>query len=96
MDQALQVFGAAVQGLRTNFWGLGCPKFCGDFPLSFFLLSLLVGWIAGILTGIWICHHHLVIFSSTPQTLQPSSVVTASQRLAGYLYESGPRSRRRG
>ena len=37
-------------GGRTNFWGLGCPFYCGALPLSGFLATFLLGWICGLLT----------------------------------------------
>ena len=95
MDQAVQVLSVAAQGLRTNFWGLGCPAFCGQFPLSAFLCSFLIGWLLGIATSFW-------IFWTLQPLLQPPSgpagsflSSAASQRLAGYLHERQLLPRRR-
>ena len=46
MDQAVSVLSVAVQGLRTHFWGLGCPSYCGSFPASSFILSFVLGWMS--------------------------------------------------
>lgn len=95
MDQAVQFVSIAAQGLRTNFWGLGCPAFCGQFPLSAFLSSFLIGWLFGLFTALWI------LLSIFPVLLQPSGPAgpnlssAASQRLAGYLYERNLLPRRR-
>ena len=36
MGQVVRFVGIAAQGLKTNFWGLGCPYYCGSFPASSF------------------------------------------------------------
>ena len=80
-----------------NFWGLGCPFYCGALPLSGFLGTFLLGWIFGLassaLAWIYLCH----LLPSQPASFSdPSSPHTANQRLASYLHERGliPRRRR--
>ena len=93
MDQAVKVLGLAVQGLRTNFWGLGCPSYCGDFPISTFILIGLLGWILGFCCGFWA--YHFISFPAHPSPPRLDLSV-ASTRLAGYLNGQGVRPRRRG
>ena len=93
MDQAVKVLGFAVQGLRTNFWGLGCPSYCGNFPISAFILVGLIGWILGLFCGFWASQF---ILSPNHPPVQRLDLSVASHRLAGYLNGQGLRPRRRG
>ena len=85
MDQVVLVFSLAVQGLRTNFWGLGCPSYCGSFPASFFLPTFVLGWIIGVISGFVIFHHLPLFFLSSPSPVASAAV---SQRLSGYLHDT--------
>ena len=93
MDSALSVLSVVAQGARSNLWGLGCPFYCGTFPLSAFLCSFLVGWLLGLLSAalawIYLFHHTP---SSIGTSLVPTTVI--HPRLAGYLHERGLSSRR--
>ena len=88
MDRVISLFGFAVQGAKTNFWGLGCPVYCGQFPLSTFFLLFLLGWISGIFTVFWLLHP--ISSSASAEPPNPTVSVVASSRLAGYLHEQPP------
>ena len=93
MDRAVSWLSFLVQGARSNFWGLGCPAYCGHFPLSSFALLFILGWICGILTAIWTLNFLAPWFWPQPDPAPVTS--TASLRLAGYLHERGPLRQRR-
>lgn len=95
MDQALAWGSLISQGLRTNFWGLGCPLHCQSFPLSSFLLVALLGWLLGILSlaaflGL-IPWPGLGLSDLSRPSSAPSR--SSSERLALYLHERGLRGR---
>lgn len=51
--------GLVLEGLRSNFWGLGCPAFCVQPSFGLLLATFLVGWILGVACTIfpvlWVC-----------------------------------------
>lgn len=78
------------EAISTNFWGLGCPHYCGSNSFTGLATSFLLGFLCGLLTlilfWIWIS----LALSGSPATLPPvpAPVLTiadrARRRLQGY------------
>lgn len=88
MDRGFAFLEVAVQGLRTNFWGLGCPSYCGSFPLSSFLAFFLAGWISGVACTIGLCYLLLQHIPLIPAH-NTAPVIPVPPRIASYLHERG-------
>ena len=97
----------AIEGVRSNFWGLGCPAYCASPSLGLLGFCLLLGWLLGLLSSVlllvWISGPGapLLDFLRCPvRTFRGSSQTSTdsrSQVLAAYVHEPGahlPRRRR--
>ena len=97
----------AIEGVRSNFWGLGCPAYCASPSLGLLGFCLLLGWLLGLLSAVlllvWISGPGapLLDFLRCPvHTFRGSSQTSTdsrSQVLAAYVHEPGahlPRRRR--
>lgn len=90
MEAALSLLNFASQGVKSNFWGLACPAYCGPFPLSSFLLSYLLGLISGLcLCGFLALHLQAPLATAQGSDPRPCS------RIEQYLHERQLISRRR-
>ena len=88
MDRGVALLEFAIQGLRSNFWGLGCPSYCGSFPFLSFLALFLAGWILGVLSTLGLCYY-IFINCSALTAHNPAPVITVPPRIASYLHERG-------
>ena len=86
-----------VEGVRTNFFGLGCPIYCAQPGVASLLLALVIRGLLGFcscLLVLWTFWTHLRSDLPAPSTWCPPSSTTSPSRyysaLAGYLNERGP------
>ena len=73
-------------GVTTNFWGLGCPAYCGASSLPALALSFLLGFLCAAGLAAWISLHiwlHVRPLSSSPAG--PSPPGAAALRLREYV-----------
>jgi hypothetical protein len=95
--------GLILDGLRTNFWGVGCPPYCVQPSYGLLLALFLLGWLFGVACAVFV----VLRFGGLLCALVPaapcagSSTVaplSRSQLLASYLHEQNhiANSRRRG
>ena len=85
-----------VEGVRTNFFGLGCPIYCTQPGVASLLLVLVIGGLLGFcscLLVLWTFWTHLRSDLPAPLTWCPPSSTASPSRysaLAGYWNERGP------
>ena len=101
------ILGLALEGVRSNFWGLGCPSYCTAPSFGLLGFCLLFGWVTGFLCAglllYWISGLGLfpAFFrgpsAASPFGFSPGPPPNRSQLLASYVDEPAPSrpSRRR-
>ena len=101
-DVLLRSFQLAVEGSRTNYFGLGCPVYCFQPSFATYLLTLFLGFALGLssaVLGLWLCWKHfgtiLLPVPSPPSSSDHSRTPDRYSKLAGYVNEH-KQSRRRG
>ena len=101
-DVLLRSFQLAVEGSRTNYFGLGCPVYCFQPSFATYFLTLIFGFFLGfasVLLGLWLCWSYFgTIPFHWPPSSQPSEPPRPTDRysaLAGYVNEQR-QPRRRG
>ena len=91
-----------VQGLKSNFYGLGCPAYCTSPSVGSFLAFFLLGLVLGFVLCVWLILRFDLIptVASTPfagpcapSSAHPPVVGRARSALLGYLHEPQPRRR---
>ena len=82
-----------VEALRTNFYGLGCPVYCGNPSLPSLFLALTLGFLLGVaacITLAWLLGSHLLRDLSGHQPAHPATSAPSTSRysaLVEYLDE---------
>ena len=83
----LQGFSLAREVLTTNFFGLGCPFYCGSPSLSLLALTWLIGLLSGatltVLAWVWLSTAPPSVVASF-QAPAPPTAVALRRRLQGY------------
>ena len=95
MDRVVGGISLVSQALQTNFWGLGCPLHCSQFPASAFVLAGIVGWLLGVTTACIFAWTFLIPLGF-PHLASSVRTSPAASRLAQYLHERGLVVHRRG
>lgn len=98
------VLGLVLEGVRSNFWGLGRPAYCSSPSLGLLGFCLLLGWVLGLLSAVllvvWISGPGapLLDFLRCPlytfRGHPPPSSDSLSQVLAAFVHEPGAHSSR--
>ncbi len=90
----VKYLGIASEAARTNWYGLGCPAFCYQPPLSTFVLIALLSFSLGAFLATYTLW---TLFSySLPSSAPPAAPVpNRYSALAGYLHERRSSARRR-
>ena len=99
------ILGLVIEGVRSNFWGLGCPSYCTAPSVGLLGFLLLFGWILGFASALlilfWLSGLGLISFGF-PRPLAPSlsgfapaPSANRNQLLSAYLDEPTSRPSRR-
>ncbi len=93
ISKFLEVIDFLRVGVSTNFWGLGCPFYCGSPAWISLGLTLFLGFLAGIFAttfGLLAILYHCG-FVHLPASQRPSPAPSrgpsSDSRLRGYLHE---------
>ena len=81
----VRLVGLLREGVATNLWGLGCPLHCHPTSLTSLALFLLVGWISGVLTALYL-GFRLGLLHCVPTVPAEPPVPKPEHRLRGYLH----------
>lgn len=83
-----QVGSLTKEAISTNFWGLGCPHYCGSNSFSGLAISFILGFLCGLLslTSLWISLSPAGLPATFPSVPAPVLSLTdrARRRLQGY------------
>ena len=95
------LLGLALDGLRTNFWGLGCPQYCTQPSIGLVRATFLLGLFVGVAGVVIVVLRLYPVWSSAASSGSPaassSAPLSRAALLASYLHEqsSVPIARRR-